>query len=153
VVADSALRKELTHTAALRDILDSCAHWPGATTAAMVAEFADRLPESVLESCSRVVFHQHGLPSPVLQHRIPGARYRADFCWPDCKVIAECDGLGKYADDPKRRMGEQIKRDNDLRRLGYEVVHFTWEELFSDPDKVVADILDAMRRQRLRQGR
>lgn len=148
VVADSALRKELTHTAQLVDILDTCARWSGATTARRVAEFADRVPESVLESCSRVVFHQHGLKPPVPQYWVPGARYRADFCWPDCKVIAECDGLGKYA-DPKK-IGAQIKRDNELRRLGYEVVHFTWEELFRDPERVVKDILDAMRKQRLR---
>jgi len=152
VVADSALRKELTHTAQLVDVLDTCAYWPGGSTARQVAAFADRVPESVLESCSRVVFHQHGLKPPVLQYWIPGARYRADFCWLDCKVIAECDGLGKYADDPKK-IGAQIKRDNELRRLGYEVVHFTWEELFTDPGRVVADILDAMRRQRSRRGR
>lgn len=152
VIADSALRRELTHTAQLLDILDMCARWPGGARARLVTEFADRVPESVLESCSRVVFHQHGLKPPVLQHWIPGARYRADFCWPDCKVVAECDGLGKYRDDPKR-MGEQIKRDNELRRLGYEVVHFTWEELFRDPERVVNDILDAMRKQRLRYRR
>jgi very-short-patch-repair endonuclease/predicted transcriptional regulator of viral defense system len=152
VAAESALRKELTHTAQLLDALETYARWPGGTRARLVAEFADRTPESVLESCSRVVFHLHGLKPPVLQYWIPGARYRADFCWPDCKVIAECDGLAKYADDPKR-IGLQIRRDNELRRLGYEVVHFTWEELFRDPERIVNDILDAMRKQRGRYRR
>jgi very-short-patch-repair endonuclease len=148
VVADSALRKELTYITRLEDMADACQHWPGAALAARVAQFANPLAESVFESCARVVFHEKGLDPPELQAQFLGGRFRVDFCWEQYKVIAEADGLDKYVDDPRRRVANQTRRDNELRRLGYEVVHFTWAELFENPEKVVADIIRAMRRKR-----
>lgn len=147
VIADSALRSGTTEQQ-LRAVLRTCAGWPGIARAERVVGFADEAAESALESCARVVFHEHGLEPPELQVWIPGSGYRADFCWQDCQVIAEADGLAKYEEDPKKKIAEQIKRDNELRRLGWDVVHFTWEDLFRNPRKVIQDILDAMRRQR-----
>lgn len=152
VVADSALRNGVTPgengttDEELRSALRMCAGWPGSVLAERVVRFADERAESVLESCARVVFDEHGLKPPQLQAWIPGTGYRADFCWMDSSVIAEADGLAKYEEDPKKKIAEQMKRDKELRRLGWEVVHFTWEELFRNPRKVIQDILDAMRR-------
>jgi very-short-patch-repair endonuclease len=154
VVADSALRNGLipgengTTREELRAALRTCAGWPGSVLAERVVRFADERSESVLESCARVVFDEHGLEPPDLQVWIPGTGYRADFCWMDCQVIAEADGLAKYEEDPKKKIAEQIKRDRELRRLGWEVIHFTWEELFRNPRKVIRDILEARRRKR-----
>jgi hypothetical protein len=154
VVADSALRSGMvpgengTTEEQLCEVLRTCAGWPGLALAERVVRFADGRSESVLESCARVVFDEHGLEPPEPQVWIPGSGYRADFRWMDCQVIAETDGLAKYEEDPKRKIAEQIRRDKELRRLGWDVVHFTWEELFRNPGKVVQDILDAMRRQR-----
>jgi hypothetical protein len=148
VVADSGARKALVHVARLEDMVDACAHWPGAALARRVAQFANPLAESVFESCARVVFHEHGLEPPELQVSFFGARFRADFCWQQYMVIAEADGLDKYVDDPKRMVANQTRRDNELRRLGYEVIHFTWAELFENPEKVIADIIRVMRRKR-----
>lgn len=148
VVADSALHANKVSRDQMRRMLTACARWPGHETARRVVEFADGRAESVLESCARVVFHEHGLEPPDLQVWISGSNYRADFLWPEDKVIAECDGLAKYEEDPKRKIAEQIRRDNVLRRLGYEVIHFTWEDLFVRPEKVIMDILAASQRQR-----
>jgi very-short-patch-repair endonuclease len=148
VIADSALRMKKTSDRELRRMLVACSGWPGSEMARQVVEFADGRSESVLESCARVVFHERRLEPPDLQVWIPHSNYRADFLWAGDKVIAECDGLAKYEEDPKKKIAEQIRRDNVLRRLGYEVIHFTWDDLFNRPDKVIQDILDAMRRQR-----
>jgi very-short-patch-repair endonuclease len=148
VVADSALRNEATHTQELREMAAECRRWPGIERALQVAEFADPGAESVLESCARVVFRDHGLPLPQLQTPLCGQKYRADFCWPGQMVIVEMDGLAKYADNAGMKVAAQTKRDNDLRRLGYEVIHVTWAELFGEPGRVVEAIWRALRRNR-----
>lgn len=142
VAADCALRLGKTTDFGLADALHACARWPGIDRARRVAGFSSADAGSVLESCARVVFAEAGLPAPVLQAAIATADAefiaRVDFCWPVYRVIAEADGMAKY-DDP-RRAREQIMRDTRLRDAGYKVVHFTWGELFSTPDRVIARI-------------
>lgn len=144
VVADSVLRLEKATDGQLRRVLDDCPRWPGMDVARRVVEFANPLAESVLESCARVVFHKHGLEPPELQVWIPGTSARVDFCWPGYKVIAEADGLGKYEDDAKRKIADQTRRDNALRRAGYVVIHFTWSELFGQPETLIGDLARAL---------
>lgn len=148
VVADSALRNEATHTQELRELAAACPRWPGIARAVRVAEFADPQAESVLESCARVVFHDRGLPPPQLQTPLCGLKYRVDFCWPEQMVVVEMDGLAKYTDNAGRKVAAQTKRDNELRRLGYEIIHVTWAELLGEPARVVEDIWRALRRKR-----
>lgn len=107
-----------------------------------MTQFASWMPESVLESCARVVFLDHGLPEPRLQAPLLGRDGsfvgRVDFCWPEFGTVAEADGMAKYttSDDLKRK----YHRDTRLQDSGWEVVHFSWKELFSDPAGVVARI-------------
>ena len=42
---------------------------------------------------------------------------------------------------------KELGRDRLLREAGYEVVHFTWEELFTEPERVIKRIRDAFIRQ------
>ena len=144
VTADSALRAALvaehdstfTTKEALISVCDACARWPGARNARRAADFADPRAESVLESCARVIFHEHGLEPPELQYTITGPdfRYTVDFYWPRHRVIAEADGEAKYS-DPRRAI-HQLERDQQLRDNGDKVVHFTWRELFKTPRSV-----------------
>ena len=69
---------------------------------------------------------------------------RVDFFWRRYNVIAESDGLLKY--DGGERAIAELKRDRLLRETGYEVVHFTWQELFSDPVRVAGRIRAAFDR-------
>ena len=95
VVADSALHQRLASKTEMRRAMEHCAHWPGIGQARKAVDFANPLAESVLESCARVIFQQHGLPQPVLQVNISGREFigRADFCWTRRMTIAEADGL------------------------------------------------------------
>lgn len=145
VIADSAIRKRKTSKAEISRVLDFCVRWPGVDAARRVVSFSTGRAESVLESCARVVFAEHGLPAPRLQYQFTGIDYdyRVDFYWPEYRTIAEADGLMKY-EDP-RRARSQLRRDRLLRVAGQKVVHFTWNDLFATPDRVVAWIKDAFR--------
>ena len=112
----------------------------------MVA-FSDARSESVLESISRVAFHDQGLPPPVLQAWVGNPAEvigRADFLWREHRTIGEADGAIKYA-DPSRAMA-QLQRDARLRQAGFEVVHFTSDEIIREPGQVAASIRAAFRR-------
>jgi very-short-patch-repair endonuclease len=150
VAADSALRADITRNQAdfttkeaLIAVCDACAGWPGIRHARRAVDFSDPRAESVLESCARVVFEEHGLDPPELQFTVTGPdfRYSVDFYWPRYRVIAEADGEIKYA-DPRRAM-RQLERDQRLRDLGYKVIHFTWRELFQNPSAIIDRIRKA----------
>lgn len=149
VVADSALHERYTSKTDLRRVLASCTQWRGTTTASRVVNFASGLAESPLESCARVIFHERGLPPPELQvtifSRSGAVIARVDFIWPQYRVIVEADGLLKY--DSGQTAIKELARDRLLREAGYEVVHFTWKELFTDPERVIARIRAAFKRQ------
>ena len=150
VVVDSALQERHTSKAELRRVLARCERWPGTGQARKVVDFADGLAESVLESCARVTFRDQGLPPPELQVHITGQDgrliARVDFCWRRFRTIGEADGLLKYESGGKAIA--ELKRDRLLREAGYEVIHFTWQELFGDPALVAARIRTAFDRAR-----
>jgi predicted transcriptional regulator of viral defense system len=144
VAADSALREEKATKPELGKVLDACARWPGVIQARRVVEFADERAESPLESVARIIFDQAGLDAPELQATVftPSDAYRVDFLWRAHKVIAEADGLGKYSD--RGDAGKQLERDRRLRDAGFQVVHFTWKELFATPELVLGRIRAAI---------
>jgi hypothetical protein len=150
-VADAALHLGLTTNAQLIAVRDACRSWPGINLAAKVVEFADGAAESPLESRSRVAFAVGGLPTPVLQAVIllrNGGRARTDFLWPQWRVIGEADGRLKIQ-RPGDLWAEKLRED-ELRDLGYEVVRWTWDEIVNYSEIVVARILRAAARGRLR---
>jgi hypothetical protein len=148
VVADSALRDQKTSASEFQAVIDDCARWPGISKARQVAAFSHPFAESPFESIARVAFRDGGLPPPVLQAWISGGQGRmigrVDFLWAEHGTIAETDGAMKYADPDRAR--QQLRRDAELRQAGFEVVHITWAELLSDPDRVVRSIRAAFGR-------
>jgi hypothetical protein len=146
VAADCALHHRLATVDDLQSVLADCCHWRGAAIAADVIDFADGRSESPLESIARVVFRDCGLPPPKLQALVGTADdvARVDFFWGQYRTIVEVDGAVKYADPLRARA--QLERDSWLRSLGYEVVHFTWDEITTMPDLVAARIREAFRR-------
>jgi hypothetical protein len=147
VVADCALRATKTTKAELQAVITACPRWPGLQAARRVVAFADARAESVLESVSRVAFRELGLPPPDLQVWVgdaTGMIGRADFLWRAHRTIAEADGAIKYT-DPTRAMA-QLDRDKRLRQAGFDVVHFTWQDITQTPGQVAASINAAFRR-------
>lgn len=62
--------------------------------------FADPRAESALESESRAVLHELGIPAPTLQRviRTRLGAFRLDMCWDEERVVGEIDGRSKYFD-------------------------------------------------------
>ena len=148
VAADSALHQELTTVAELLYVVEPYRQRRGGHRSHRVVMFADGLAESPLESLARVVFDAGGLPPPELQARITAANDdfigRADFLWRKYKLIVEVDGEAKYDIDPRRARAELL-REKALRRAGYEVLHFSWAEITTQPEQVIAAIWAALR--------
>jgi len=145
VAADSALHHGLTVAVDLWKVAAECRYMWGGARAARVARFADGMAESPLESLARVLFHEYELPAPELQVPIyDGDRFigRVDFLWRKARLIAEVDGGVKYTDP--RRARAQLWRDKALRAAGYEVLHFDWAEITTQPAQVAAAIQAAL---------
>lgn len=117
-------------------VLARCVGWPGIRQAREAWTFADRRPESPLESRHRVLFRDADLPAPELQAQIDDASgrrvARVDFLFREERTIVESDGKVKYvaeADEPDRDPDEVLwrekLREDRLRDLGFEVVRAT----------------------------
>jgi predicted transcriptional regulator of viral defense system len=148
VTADSALHKKLATKDELWSVIAACPRRAGVGRARDVVEFADSRAESPLESVARIVFAEIGLPPPDLQVWLGADAEpvgRVDFFWKQYRTIAEVDGDMKYDLDPGRARA-QLTRDRLLRRDGYEVVHFTWDEITRQPQLVAATLRDAFMR-------
>ena len=157
VTADNALHRGRTTKDELAAVLADCRRWRGIRAAAAVVEFADRKSESALESVARVVFRDLGLPPPELQVWLGRDQdaVRVDFLWRRYRTVVEVDGAVKcreLADDPGTRARQQLLRDAFLRELGYEVAHFSWNDVTTDQHRVAAVIRTAFRRGSLLQA-
>jgi hypothetical protein len=133
-----------TTRGAVRAELDLLGRVTGITAARGVLSFATGRAESPGESVSRVVIHRLGLTAPVLQQRFEdeaGLIGVVDFWWPQCGVVGEFDGVGKYVRDEFTRgratadvvLAEKAREDR-LRACGPRVVRWGWRDLASPAD-------------------
>lgn len=125
---------------------------PGVRRARQALAFADGRAASPLESRSRIIMWQQGLPKPELQYEVYDsfghlvARY--DFAWPEQRVYGECDGKVKYAQ--LLRPGESAadvvmrekRRDNDAAARGWRDVH--WDDGDLKRPRVLANRIRAV---------
>jgi hypothetical protein len=119
-----------TTTAQLSREALGLAAMPGVATARAVAELADGRAESPLESLSRWRLHEAGVEPPVPQVRIwiDTVEWRVDFLWPECAVVGEADGRGKYRQAPDALWREKL-RQRELERAGFAVVRYSSQDL------------------------
>lgn len=138
--ADSALRRELVTATDLVAALQT-ARGTGSAQQREVASLLDPLSGSVLESVLRVTILRSGLTPPATQYWVADGRElfaRVDFCWPAQRLIVEADGFAFHSDrEAYRRDRERLNR---LERLGWRVLRFTWEDVMSRPEYVLASV-------------
>jgi very-short-patch-repair endonuclease len=82
------------------------------------------------------------LPPPRTQVQIDG--FRADFLWPERKLIVEVDGYPFHSH--RRAFERDRRRDAAHVAAGYVVIRFTWRQLNEEPLAVVATIARALDR-------
>ena len=68
---------------------------------------------------------------------------RVDFAYPELKIAIELDGY-KYHHG-KARWQRDLARRSALARLGWRVMHFSYEDLLKRPNEVIAAIRDVLR--------
>jgi len=95
------------------------------------------LEEDFLALCVRCC-----LPSSETNVKI--GRHEVDFLWREHKLVVEIDSFLYHQGSVA--FHEDHARDLDLRQQGYTVLHFTEKQLESEPDRVVADVVRALRR-------
>lgn len=150
--ADVALARGVSR-AELALITEGQSGRTGIARARQVAVHADGRAESPAESLSRAYLLLGGVPQPELQHEIRDStgRFvaRCDFGWSTFKVVGECDGLAKYQDPHVGSVQEALRREKareaSLRDLGWEVVRWTYDEIF-DLQKMARRVARALHR-------
>jgi len=110
----------------------------GSVRARRTVEFADGRADRPGESLSRVTIARAGLTAPLLQVLLigaSGARYFADFWWPQFCVIGEFDGAIKYRDPEflrgrtrEQAFSDEKFREDDLRATGKVFARWGWSE-------------------------
>lgn len=145
VAADFAVRHQLCERERLHELVARSSGWPGNRSARWVSEHVDPLSESPLESITRLVVSEAGLPTPRLQAWITDGtwRYRVDLLWDEARVILEADGRLKYAGDRDALWNEKL-RQHRLEAAGYRVLRTIWSEVTGDPQALVARIRRAL---------
>jgi very-short-patch-repair endonuclease len=103
------------------------------------------LLESDLESMLLAVLIEAGLPAPKLQHwiRVAGQEYRADFAYPEHRVVIEGDGFGVHS--ARDAFESDRVRQNHLIVAGWRVLRFTWRQIVRQPEWVAAQVRAALR--------
>ena len=102
--------------------------------------------ESPLETLGRLLLVDGGLPSPEVQVLIRDERRRpvarVDLFYRKARVVIEFDGRGPHA-QPDALFRDR-ERQNDLQRLGFRVLRFTWHDVTRRPKYVVVTVRAAL---------
>ncbi len=144
VAADAAVREGRMTRAELSATLESLKGVTGIAAARDLVAFVDGRHESPGETLTGVRLRQLGFAyTPQVEITAEGHRYRVDALLDEHPVILEFDGASKYG-EALDLVAEKVREDR-LRRLGYEVVRITWDDL-ADPGELLRRICEAVAR-------
>lgn len=149
VLADQARRLDVSRPG-LERRLPEWAGQRGVRRARCVLAAMDTRSESVGETLTRLLLMEWSLPVPQLQWVVEGrsGSYRADFAWPEHRVLLEFDGEVKYADAAAVRtvVRDERRREVEIQELGWTVLRVGWDDIVRRPAATVARIEAALAR-------
>jgi very-short-patch-repair endonuclease len=147
VALDRALHDARVDIAEVEELAELVTRWPKSSHVRTMLAYADGRSESVGESRTRVELAMAGIEvEPQSEVTDEAGRFvaRVDLRVKGSKVVLEFDGLQKYrGEDGTEALIAEKRREDELRRLGYVVVRFTWADLYV-PGKVVARVRAAL---------
>ena len=80
-----------------------------------------------------------------------GHKYRVDFCFHTPKadgtsldLVIECDGH-EFHKATKEQVARDNERDFNLKKAGYEVIHFSGSQLYKEPYECAERVFDYIR--------
>jgi very-short-patch-repair endonuclease len=145
---NEADKLDLVHPEQLRAELEGVAR-PGATPLRMVLDRATfTLTDSDLERLFLPVARRAGLPKPETQPHVNG--HRADFYWPDLKLVVEADG-GRFHRTPLQQTQDRV-RDQAHIMAGFMPLRFTHGQINFEPAYVERTLAAVARRLEQRAG-
>lgn len=97
--------------------------------------------DSELEVRFLLLIESAGLPIPETNAYVEGLK--VDALFRDRRLIVELDGHATHANPAANETDR--RRELILRRAGYRVVRYTWEQVTLRPDEVIADLRSAIR--------
>lgn len=98
---------------------------------------AGGVPTSPYERYALEIVRDFGLPEPVLQYEVvlPSGRIvRIDMAWPQWWLGTEIDGHGYHSTRSERAY--DADRNNELTLVGWNMLHFTTDQIFKTPGLV-----------------
>ena len=103
-------------------------------------------PDGLLEARMARLLRERGLPAPHFQFHV--RRHgrliaRVDFAYPDIRLAIEVDGFEVFG--TPSAFQHDVERQNRLVAAGWTVLRFTWRDVVSRPDWVVAQITELLR--------
>jgi len=152
-VLDAALRARLVTLDGIRDVIDDVARpgRSGVRAARVLVEERDRwvrASESELEDLFVRIVRNAALPIPSPQVEIRGSGNefiaRVDFFYPGSRVAVELDGFSFHTDPAT--FSRDRARQNRLVMEGIVLLRYTARDLRGRPERVVAEISQALRR-------
>ncbi len=129
---DAVLRTGRADDAALQSAVTEQRGRRGIVQVRELLSLADPRAESAMESQARLVMIDGGLPAPELQYEIIdryGKLWRADFAWPEYKVIAEYESIAFHS-GPEEMLRDR-RRVARLQECGWIVIPIVVGDLFS----------------------
>jgi very-short-patch-repair endonuclease len=107
-------------------------------------ETESSLTESELEERFLALCLRAGLRRPRVNQWIvlDGGSVRADFLWPQERLIVETDG--RHAHGTRHAFERDRERDQRLVLAGYRVVRFTWKQITGQPGKAAARVAELL---------
>lgn len=129
-----------------------------------VFDFSDFICDSPIETifcmCFEMVsFHTEAGMCSNKQVEITtenGKKYRVDFIIQDFNtansVIVECDGHD-FHEKTKQQVARNNDRDLDLKMSGYDVIHFSGSQIYNEPFKCVAKVIEFMQKGKSENGK
>ena len=133
VAADAALHAGVTTIAELEAAACVVRGWPRSSRVRTMMALVDPRSESVGESRLRVGLTLLGVqvePQVVIRDERGRFVARVDFLVQGTNVVIEFDGMVKYrGDDGAEVLIAEKRREDELRRLGYQVVRVLWSDL------------------------
>jgi hypothetical protein len=97
---------------------------------------ATKRTRSDLELLFLALCHDHGLPRPLVNHRVHG--YLVDFYFAEHRLAVETDSWEYHRGSVA--MEDDHARDLELRAHGIETHRYTGDQLEATPDAIVADL-------------
>jgi hypothetical protein len=123
--------------------------WPGVAKLRVLLQLVDGRAESPMETRLRLLLHDAGAPAPIPQYEVRDADglflARVDLAYPQWRIALEYEGDHHRE---RARFRRDIARVNALRQAGWLVLRFTADDVLRSPDRVVDQVLAAIRERR-----